>query len=102
LKKEEGSISVNVNFLGPSQDDVGKGKMVIGLDYNSTLKDLLKKLANKIGPKFKDFVFDPSSNILNENVAIIVNGRHITALDGLETPMSSGDEVSIFPPLGGG
>jgi molybdopterin synthase sulfur carrier subunit len=35
--------------------------------------------------------------------AILVNGRHCSHLpDGLQTELSDGDEVSIFPPAAGG
>ena len=95
-------ISIRVNFLGPSQDDVGKKKLTVALNTLSNLKDLLNELANTLGSKFHENVFDPASNMLNENVAIIINGQHYTALDGLETPLKSGDEISFFPPLGGG
>ncbi len=102
-KSSEKKITVTVNFLGPSQDDVKKRNMVIGLaSLKNSLKDLLERLADQIGQKFHENIFDPTSEILNENVAILVNGRHYTALDGLETPLKSGDEISIFPPLGGG
>ena len=96
-------ISITVNFLGPSQDDVKKRNMVIGLaGLKNSLKAVLENLADQIGQKFHENIFDPTSQILNDNVAILVNGRHYTALDGLETPLKSGDEINIFPPLGGG
>ncbi len=35
-------------------------------------------------------------------VTVLVNGRHIQYLQGLETPLKPGDVVSMFPPIGGG
>ena len=103
VKNSGKKLTVTVNFLGPSQDDVKKRNMVVGLSsLENSLKVLLENLADQIGPKFNENIFDPASQNLNENVAILVNGRHYTALDGLETPLKSGDEISIFPPLGGG
>ncbi|MHA1648715.1 MAG: MoaD family protein [Candidatus Helarchaeota archaeon] len=103
VKKSPDILTINVNFLGPSQDEVGKRKLNVSLTKsNNNLKELLIKLADQIGTKFKENVFDPTSNKLHEDVTIIVNGRHFTSLDGLETILKSGDDVSIFPPLGGG
>jgi molybdopterin synthase sulfur carrier subunit len=41
-------------------------------------------------------------NELYSAVHIIVNGRDIRHLDGLETVVTAKDEVRIFPPVGGG
>ncbi len=88
--------------MGSSQDDVQKKKLTVLLDIPSSLKDLLLALSKQLGPKFHQNVYNPSSNELNKNVAIIINGQHYTALDGLETILKSGDEISFFPPIGGG
>ncbi|MHA1129200.1 MAG: MoaD family protein [Candidatus Helarchaeota archaeon] len=96
------TISVQVNFLGYSQDDVGAHKLKVELDPMSNLQTLLKTLAAQLGAKFRKYIYDPTTNVLNENITMIINGRHFTALDGLETPLKSGDDISIFPPLGGG
>jgi molybdopterin converting factor small subunit len=96
------AISVQVNFLGYSQDDVGIHKITLGLDPPSNLQNLLEILALKIGERFSKAIYDPKTHTLNENITMIINGRHFTALEGLETLLQSGDDISIFPPLGGG
>lgn len=35
-------------------------------------------------------------------VKVLVNGRHIQFLHGLDTPLGDEDIVSLFPPLAGG
>ena len=35
-------------------------------------------------------------------VKILVNGRHIEFLSGLETPVGEKDTIALFPPLAGG
>jgi len=39
---------------------------------------------------------------LREYLTILRNGTDITHLDGLETTLEDGDELSIFPPVAGG
>ena len=41
-------------------------------------------------------MFEPSKKVL------IVNGREITYLDGLETRLRDGDVVAFIPPVAGG
>ncbi len=35
-------------------------------------------------------------------VTVLINGRHIQYLQGLDTPLGPTDQLSIFPPIGGG
>jgi len=39
---------------------------------------------------------------VKEMVKILVNGRDVRELRGLETELSDGDCISIFPPVAGG
>jgi molybdopterin synthase sulfur carrier subunit len=39
---------------------------------------------------------------LRGGVSIFVNGRSVRFLDGLDTAIHEGDEVALFPPVGGG
>ena len=102
VKSESETTSINVHFLAATQIDLGIRNTTAHLKGISNLKDLLVNLANTLGSKFHKYIFNPNSNELNENITILVNGRHFTTLDGLETPLKTGDEVSFFPPIGGG
>lgn len=67
----------------------------------STLKDALAQLVEKYGEKFKDRVLDQAGNprrLLN----IYVNGKNVRHLQGLETALNDGDEVSVLPAVSGG
>lgn len=35
-------------------------------------------------------------------VGVFVNGRSVRQLDGLQTPVSEGDEIRLTPPIAGG
>ena len=39
---------------------------------------------------------------LNKSIQVLVNGRAINFLQGLETPVCPEDRVDLFPPVGGG
>ncbi|MCX6364478.1 MAG: MoaD/ThiS family protein [Actinobacteria bacterium] len=33
---------------------------------------------------------------------VFINGRNINALDGMDTPVSDGDKLTVLPPIAGG
>ena len=49
---------------------------------------------------FREAVF--SGDELSAAIIILVNGRNVLYLQGLDTPLEAGDEVSIFPMVAGG
>ncbi|HYE81866.1 MAG TPA: MoaD family protein [Clostridia bacterium] len=65
-----------------------------------TLRELLYKLCSKYGKKFSEKLFTGES--LSEEIIILVNGRHIEHLKGLDTSLSENDEISIFTKVAGG
>jgi sulfur-carrier protein len=50
-------------------------------------------------PRLKSRIFRDDGSVW---VGIFVNGRNIRQGDGLETPLSDGDEIRLLPPIGGG
>lgn len=43
-----------------------------------------------------------TSGLLRPELQVLVNGRNVVFLDGLRTPVASGDVISVFPPMYGG
>ena len=63
------------------------------------LRELLTTLARRYGPSFREAVLSGAE--LGEAI-IMVNGRNVQYLQGLDTPLAADDEVSIFPMVAGG
>ncbi len=74
------------------------GVITLALGGNAAIKELLDTL--KGDPFLSDKLFE--NNDIRKVFIVLVNGRRIDNLDGLETPLSDGDVVSIFPPVAGG
>ncbi len=65
----------------------------------TTVGDLLEVSCKRRGVEKE--VFGQVDSIA-QGVNILVNGRNIRFLKGLRTPILDGDEISVFPPTGGG
>jgi sulfur-carrier protein len=65
-----------------------------------TLRDLLLGLAEQYGAAFQKRVL-PEGRI-SDTIILLVNGQHVTHLDGLDTALSPKDNISIFPMIAGG
>ena len=65
-----------------------------------TVQALLSALAAEKGPAFASRVLEGGK--LSDAIIILVNGRHIDYLNGVQTPLSADDVVAVFPMVGGG
>ncbi len=77
------------------------GKKTIHREYpdDATVKEVLESLESEFedleGRFFENGDIKPQINVLK-------NGREILHLEGLETEVTEGDTISIFPPVAGG
>jgi len=69
-------------------------------DSPADLRELLTTLAGRYGASFRRAVL--SGDELNAEIIILVNGRNVLYLQGLDTPLAADDEISIFPMVAGG
>lgn len=77
------------------------GKKEIQKYFNGTVYQLLSSLCDEYGEEFKNAFFNEEGR-LRKYVKIIVNGRNLDDLKGLETVLKDKDTVAIFPPIAGG
>jgi molybdopterin synthase sulfur carrier subunit len=76
------------------------GSKEISIESCYTLSVLLDKLCSRYGIKFRIKLF--KGDRLSEDIIIMVNGRHIEHLKGLDTKLEENDVISIFPRVAGG
>jgi len=79
-------------------------KVTDGIDVFQAESDVLSgalALLNERFPGIEERLFNDAGE-LHRFVNIYVNGEDVRFLDGLDTKLSSGDEVSIVPAVAGG
>lgn len=59
------------------------------------------RLIKRFGKKFGDILLDKEGELKPFNL-VLVNGRSINVLKKLNTKLKDGDEIALFPPIGGG
>lgn len=82
------------------RDLLGWRSLEYSLAEGATAGDVLEALARE-HPEFGAKLWD-SEGRLTGYVTVLKNGRSIAYLQGLQTPISETDTLSLFPPVGGG
>ena len=70
-------------------------------DFSGTFAELMERLEEIHGISLADLSQAKGADPLSALI-IMINGRHITHVGGLNAAVSEGDIVSIFPVIGGG
>ena len=92
-------MKVTVRVFGDMVPVIGR-KYRVELDEDATVGTLTSKVAKKAGQKRRGYL--GNYRIIGGDLAILVNGRNINLLEGLDTPLSDGAEVVFMPPAAGG
>lgn len=93
-------MKVKAKFFAFIREVAGVNEVEVEVEDDTTIVDLIKKLSERLPQKFREFVFE--GHEVSKNIIILVNGKGISELDGLETKLKSGDEVALLPPVSGG
>ncbi|MEM3442733.1 MAG: MoaD/ThiS family protein [Candidatus Bathyarchaeia archaeon] len=92
---------VTIRFVGALRGISGKSKITLNFEDALPLREVVKKLVEEI-PTIKRILIDPELEDPRPNTLILVNGREISVLNGLETMIKNGDELVFVPVTHGG
>ena len=93
-------MSVTVRFVGALRQASGVNSEVIECTACS-VKELVYKVSEKL-PELRRSLVAGEVNDLRPNSLMLVNGREISILNGLDTALKDGDEVVFVPVVHGG
>lgn len=94
-------MAVTVRLIGALRSTTGKGKLTIKMKNAVSLREFIKRMVKEL-PKLKRALIDPELEDPRPNTLILVNGKEIGVLNGLETMLKDGDQVVFVPVLHGG
>ena len=97
------ATNVDVRLIGIFRVLSGKSSLPVELKKEPAIVGkVIQKLVEMSSPEFKEALIDPELNDPRPNALILVNGKEISALQGLKTEVDKGDEIVLVPISHGG
>jgi molybdopterin synthase sulfur carrier subunit len=94
-------MAITVKLVGSLRHFSGAGELELGCSACAYVGALVTELVKEV-PELERGLIDQQLEDPRPNALILVNGREIGVLDGLETRLKDGDEVVFVPVVHGG
>lgn len=97
-------MQVTVRFFTHLREIIGKKEEAIFFPENEgvTVKKVMKILTKRYGKSFVEYVYDRKTENFKSFLQLLINGKSVSTLSGLQTELKNGDVLAILPPVGGG
>jgi molybdopterin synthase sulfur carrier subunit len=95
-------MKVVARYFAGVREIVGAREETLDLPDSSTVQDLLVILCEKYGAPLRNYILVQDSGQPSKNLNFLVDGRNVSLMDGLQTPLHEGCAFAIIPPVGGG
>jgi MoaD family protein len=93
-------MTVNIKFVGALRRISGKTRVAVNIVDGQSILSLITQISQD-NPQMKKNLIDQQEDP-KPNALILVNGKEISVLGGLETTLQDGDEVVFIPVIHGG
>jgi MoaD family protein len=93
-------MAIILKFIGSLRRDSGAKELAFD-SKSENLLDLINRLTQQI-PTLRRNLLDEQFGAPKPNALILVNGKEISVLNGLETKITDGDVVVFIPVVHGG
>ena len=93
-------MPLTLKFIGALRQISGKTQLTVNFQEEMSLKDLITKISQEM-PQLEK-TFSDQLNDSRSNALMLINGREISVLNGLETKLNDGDEIVFIPVVHGG
>jgi molybdopterin synthase sulfur carrier subunit len=91
---------LKIKFFSLIKLDLKKDEVDYQLSESKSIKEIMKLLDQEFDNYFNRKLLENGK--LKSGAIILLNGRNIRHLQGLDTLVENKDEITIFPPSGGG
>jgi molybdopterin synthase sulfur carrier subunit len=100
-RKAEGTRNrVKIEFFATLRLALGVASIEIELSSPKTIREIIKIASDKLGTDIEPKLFEGDK--IRRGTMILVNGKNIHHINGLDTMIHPGDRIAVFPPAGGG
>lgn len=97
------TIKVKVHTILDIKKIIGKGEIEIPVPKGCSVKEVLTGLADTWGEALKMYLLESDNPVkIRPYLRLMVNGRDIAFLGGMDAVLRDGDEILILPPVSGG
>jgi len=95
------TVNVKVRLLGVFRGFSGKSQLSLKLKQ-ATVRNVVQAIAESLSPEARRLLIDAELNDPRPNALVLLNGKEVNVLKGLETEVKEGDEVTLIPVSHGG
>lgn len=91
-----------VRLFASIRELAGTREEHLHLAEGANIRKLLTILCERFGSEFAEYVIDQKTGLPRPQIQILVNGKSLASLKGIDTELTDGAEVALMPPVGGG
>lgn len=92
---------ITIKFVGAFRGISGTDRFTITSKDAVSLREAIKEVVREL-PRLNRVLIDPELENSRPNSLILVNGKEVSVLHGLDTVVKNGDEVVFVPVIHGG